>query len=34
MTYLALSAGYRGLGFVGDADLTRATAPAALSGSR
>ena len=23
MTYMALSAGYRGLGFLGDADLTR-----------
>ncbi len=27
MTYLALSEGYRGLGFVGDADLTRADGP-------
>ena len=27
MTYLALSAGYRGLGFQGDADLTRARRP-------
>jgi hypothetical protein len=27
MTYLALSEGYRGLGFLGDADLTRAEGP-------
>jgi hypothetical protein len=27
MTYLALSAGYRGLGFVGNADLTKADGP-------
>ena len=27
MTYLALSEGYRGLGFIGDADLTRADGP-------
>lgn len=27
MTYLALSEGYRGLGFLGDADLTRADGP-------
>ena len=34
MTYLALAAGYRGIGYHGDADLTRPTAPAVPSGSR
>ena len=30
MTYMALSAGYRGLGFLGDADLTRPAGRALL----
>ena len=30
MTYMALSAGYRGLGYLGDADLTRPAGRALL----